>query len=365
MLKNLDNRFSLSIPELQSDIETLLDTIDLNKEIERNVNLIKKYLKDDNLYNDWVQYLDEQIHLSIPDAVKKECKFCIGVSEVKEEMACTDYFIEAKNSFYFPVIMHVGLIENNQHIFKSKELIQSLTIKLFENFEFSEGKLLFNAQAYDSMLLTNSLMLLRESFKELETREAIKVISEAIEELETHKVIAKSTKRMLFDFVKPQIKFLKSQLKYFYKKLLTEPLKESKRKIDREALFKSNNNLIPKVSIEQVYYFFKVLTLTTNANDEFYLTEEKLLIFIESTFVKLRPIKQEFNTRLSRDKINVRSVFQFFLIECSKFENNNKNLKKKYFDIMNNGFEGFNKTDFAKFHKTNNRIPTVKLHKSK
>ena len=364
MLKNLDNRFSLSIPELQSDIETLLDTFDINKEIERNVNLIKKYLNDDKLYKDWVQYLDEQIHLSIPDAVKMECKFCIGASEVKEGMACTDYFIEAKNSFYFPIIMHVGLIENNQHIFKSKELIQSLTIKLFENFEFSEGKLLFNAEAYDSMLFTNSLMLLRESFKELETREAIKIISESIEELETHKVIAKSTKRILFDFVSPQIKFLKSQLKYFDKKLLTESLKESKPKIDQEALFKNNNNLIPKVSIQKVYSFFKILTQTTNANDEFYLTEKKLLIFIESTFVNLRPIRQSFDVRFSRDKINVRSVFQFFLIECSKYEINNKNLKRKYFDIMNNGFEGFNQIDFDKFHKTNKRIPTVKLHKS-
>lgn len=365
MLKNLDNRFSLSISELKNDIETLIDKIDLNKEIEKNVNLIKNYLSDDKLYDDWVRYLDEQIHLSIPDAVKMECKFCIGTSEVKGGMACTNYFAIAKDFFFYHIIMHVSLIENNQHIFKSRKLIQSLTNKFFENFMFAEGELSYDSKAYNDMMLTNGLLLLRESFKELGTREAIKVISEAIEELETHKVIAKSTKRVLFDFVKPQIKFLKSQLKYFDKKLLTEPLNESKPKINRDYLFKLSNNLIPKVTIEQVYDFFKVLILTTNANDEFYLTEEKLLIFIESTFVKLRPIKQSFNMRFSRDKINVRSVFQFFLIECSKFENNNKNLKKKYFDIMNNGFKGFNQTDFDKFHKTNNRIPTVKFHKSK
>ena len=55
MLKNLDNRFSLSISELKNDIETLIDKIDLNKEIEKNVNLIKNYLSDDELYDDWVR----------------------------------------------------------------------------------------------------------------------------------------------------------------------------------------------------------------------------------------------------------------------------------------------------------------------
>ncbi|WP_158848492.1 hypothetical protein [Algibacter sp. L1A34] len=366
MLKKLDNSFSLSMPELKNQTDDILKKIDIGKEIEKNINLIKKYLIEDTLYDEWTKSIYQKFHSSIPKEVKDKCKVCKGDSELTEDKACQNYFSAVNDEFLILITLYVGFIENNKHLFKSKELVKSLTNNFFENFEYNEGKSNFNTETLDNTLLTNALLLLRESFVEMETHTAITKINQIIEELETHIIIATSTNRIVFDFVKPQLKFLKKQLKYYNKKreieLLSPPPSNS---IDQDVLFKLNNNLIPRLSIEQVYNYFKILTQVINSKQKFYLNEEKLIIFIKATFVDCKPIKQNFDVEFSRDKIDIRSVFQNFLTECSKFEKNNKNLKEKYFNIMNNSFYGFNLIDHEKFHKTSNKIITIKLHKSK
>jgi hypothetical protein len=112
-------------------------------------------------------------------------------------MACDDYYLEANYEFIKLMILHVAFIENNKH------LLQSLTNTFFENFEFKEGKTIYNFENYGDIILTNILLSLRKSFTEMESRNAVRVINEAIEELDTHKILATSTNSILSDLVKP------------------------------------------------------------------------------------------------------------------------------------------------------------------
>src|SRR5690606_40488951 len=72
--------------------------------------------------------------------------------------------------------------------------------------------------------------------------------------------------------------------------------------LNKEELFNEQNNLIADVSIEIVYNYFKVLIEVPNRKGEFYLSEQKLLLFIKSTFIDLAPEKQNFNVSFSRSE---------------------------------------------------------------
>jgi hypothetical protein len=152
----------------------------------------------------------------------------------------------------------------------------------------------------------------------------------------------------------------------FQKHLLGKNIqKEDRSELKKEDILKMQNNLIPKISLEYVYDFFKVL-IEPNKKGAFYLDEQKLLIFIESTFVNKKPIQQSFNIPFSNDKKDVRSVFRKFYDNCYDLEYDKKNVNRKYFDIMNNAFTGFCvDKDLPKWHQTNNNIPTKDKQKAK
>lgn len=141
--------------------------------------------------------------------------------------------------------------------------------------------------------------------------------------------------------------------------LQQQTIKES---LTKEALF-NMRNILNDVNIEDVYNYFKVLINVPNRNGEFYLTEQKLLLFIKSTFIDKKPVQIDFDISFSKDKKSVRSVFRKFEIECTKFEKNNKYLKEKYTKIMMETFNIFNDNDYKKWHEIDNKIPTIKIEK--
>lgn len=138
-----------------------------------------------------------------------------------------------------------------------------------------------------------------------------------------------------------------------------------KTELKKDDILKMQNNLIPRISLEYVYDFFKIL-IEPNKKGTFYLNEQKLLIFIESTFVNKKPVQQYFNQSFSKDKLDVRSLFRKFYINCNPLDYDKKNVNRKYFDIMNNAFIGFDdKVDYKKWYKTSNEIPTIPKPKCK
>ena len=117
-----------------------------------------------------------------------------------------------------------------------------------------------------------------------------------------------------------------------------------------ENLFLKQNNLTTKISIKEVYDYFKILTEMTNKNNQFYLTPEQLIVFINTTFSELKPIKQNFNcdTFIKKD---IRKIFYDFYNKYKNRETNETLIKRKYFKIMNESFNGFNENDYTDFAK--------------
>ncbi|TXE08281.1 hypothetical protein ES711_07155 [Gelidibacter salicanalis] len=126
--------------------------------------------------------------------------------------------------------------------------------------------------------------------------------------------------------------------------------KQINKDLSNDNVFEMKNHLIPKIDIYDVFKHFEVLTKTTNKNDEFYLTNEQLLIFIKTTFADKKPIKQNFNCKGFQKK-KVRKVFYDFYFNNKNKETNHTRLKRKYFNIMNDAFYGFNENDYTDFAK--------------
>ncbi len=134
---------------------------------------------------------------------------------------------------------------------------------------------------------------------------------------------------------------------------------EKTKVLEKDVILKMENNLIPRLEIEYVYNFFSVFT-KPNTKGEPYLSEQKLLTFIESTFVNKDPIQQSFNVSLSKEKKNIRSVFRKFQDNCDEYEKNNKGIKKKYFNILYKGFENFSlDQDYKRWCETSTHIKTI------
>lgn len=120
--------------------------------------------------------------------------------------------------------------------------------------------------------------------------------------------------------------------------------------ISKEQLFEMQNKLIPKVDISDVFSHFDTLTKTTNKNDEFHLTNEQLKVFIKASFIDLNPIKQTFNCN-GFIKKTLRKVFYDFYFKNKNKETNQTSIKRKYFNILNDAFNGFKENDYTDFSK--------------
>ncbi len=201
-------------------------------------------------------------------------------------------------------------------------------------------------------------------------------IKNNITELENLK-LPNLTRYILTDFLNEQCKiinddydFIEAPSKTFAIEYINKYLNKLDKNTDytptsdyvlfKEKILNSDNILLPKVNIKEVFEFFKVLTEEPKDKEDFYLSERKLLIFINNTFIETEKefTKQKFNIPLT-NKIDVRSVFRRFQDYCSEFEYNQKRVKQKYFDIMDNSFEGFNQTDRKKWNDTNSNIATI------
>lgn len=126
---------------------------------------------------------------------------------------------------------------------------------------------------------------------------------------------------------------------------------EKHKNIEIDTLLQSQNFLIPLVPMKFVYDHFVVLTQKTNKFNEFYLTNDQLFLFLKSTFIDKKPIKQKLNCEPFNKK-SVRTIFYEFYQKAKNKERNQTSLKRKYFNILNNSFEGFNENDYKDFNKT-------------
>ncbi|WP_417195509.1 hypothetical protein [Bizionia sp.] len=343
MLKKLDNRYSYSEVEVKSFLDELyqayeagvIKDADIDIQLEKFVDALKEYLGSEMLYKERINSIFIKLHMSIPNEVKEECNVCRMDRNLSDEIICRKYFEEAYDEIVAKVVPYVVYVENNRHTFNSKDLLLSATNEFFEHFEAKNGKLDFYADKFDKIMLTNSLMILRDSLLELDTSTAIQEINKLIEELQTHKVIAQSTDRVLYNHVKPQIKFLKKQLKYYEKRLLTESLIDrSNDEPDIDDVLELNNNIIdPKPFLTGNNVFcasmpldipiehFKILTISKSKNGKPYLTKGEFEIFIQRAFLGVDNLeKLKFNQAPKGEKFKIQYLFrQFYENNCFEY----------------------------------------------
>lgn len=188
-----------------------------------------------------------------------------------------------------------------------------------------------------------------ENFIKLETKRSEEIIKEHKDYIELHNKRQWKSKERLINILETYIQFIENEL------VKNKQTKEPQDNTEKENLFEFENKLIPKISIEKVYSYFEILTIATNKDKVVYLTKKQLETFIKSTFIDLKPVKQDFNC-IVYSKKDIRSVFYKFFANNSKYENKLTGLKQKYFDILNNSFTGFIEADLKEFNKTNNAI---------
>jgi len=152
--------------------------------------------------------------------------------------------------------------------------------------------------------------------------------------------------KIIVKWLKTEIEYLQSLPQYKTKKVQQNNIND----LNIVSIKNEQNKLIPKVSIDEVFNHFEILTKTTNKNNDFYLTNEQLLIFINATFIECKPIKQNFNCE-GFVKKNIRKVFYDFYFKNKNKERNHTKIKRKYFNIMNDAFNGFNENDYTDFSK--------------
>lgn len=132
---------------------------------------------------------------------------------------------------------------------------------------------------------------------------------------------------------------------------IVEPQSDTTSKVFTvEELYKKQNKLTTKISLQEVYNHFKILAEKTNKKNQYYLTPEQLLIFINSTFTELKPIKQSFSCD-DFVKKDIRKIFYEFYCKFKNRERNETKIKRKYFNILDESFTGFNENDYIDFAK--------------
>ncbi|MBE7628431.1 hypothetical protein [Tenacibaculum piscium] len=311
-----------------------------NKEVDKNITFseeTKKYLKIEN----------RQLHYLFNDIFKLFYRVCVfeetPTGEVKNpnRIMITEYDIEkCFSNIDFHSLFISTLIENSQY----NEAIAVKGYLLTRiNTIITNSKQLFGISLLKSPLaeyFTNYISSLKEAINIDEIKYTS--LKETQQEKEISKVSIKNVYNQLNLSIEPKEP---QQEKEPTKK---EPQQEEE--ILKEQLFKMQNNLIPKVSIENVYNHFKILTELTNKKDVFYLRNSQLITFIKSTFIDKKPIKQDFNGK-PRTKKEVREIFYDFYFNNKNKETNQTSIKRKYFNIMNDSFYGFNKNDYTDFAK--------------
>ncbi|TYB80337.1 hypothetical protein ES676_01330 [Bizionia saleffrena] len=235
--------------------------------------------------------------------------------------------------------------------------------ELTNDFETERVKVaLFEMEVFENMELEetfNELASLQyhNNNWEVPTYKAFNPILKRMDSFEDYKKMRKRVFPFAFLSFYFAMGFLKNSLKKEAEskknefKIKSSPTKDNRKyNLSNKDLEDLQNNLIPKIKITDVYNHFNVLTKTTNKNNEFYLTQEQLLIFIKSVFIDKKPIKQDFNCQ-GITKKTVRKIFYNFYFYNRKVESNQTKIKRKYFNILNQAFHGFNENDYTDFAK--------------
>lgn len=346
MLRKLNNDFSISIPEFTKAISKFIEKENVYAETEKVIDTFKTYFKDDDVFDTWVKSNFDNFHSIIPDDIKSNCKVCNGDSINHEDMSCIDQYKSINEELVLFAITHVNFVENNKHLFQSEELVRDFTMGILNQFKFDCGEFKFKIDEYNNIILTHTLLMIRERLSNMTAQEAVNEINVTIEILETNTVIANSTDRVLSGLVKPQLKFFRKQLKHYKSKLLLEnqtSTSEDKDDEDSKSPYDKYNNVFCKsMAFDIVIKHFEIFTTKNSKNGKPFLTVTQFDNFIKRAFCGEQDIDmQEFNTPPRGEKMLIQYRFrQFYELYYDKYFNTVQ-VQDKFIKLLTDNFVGW------------------------
>ena len=181
-------------------------------------SLIRKYLADDETYDEWIQYINWSIHNSIPKEIIGKCNFCNGNSVNESDKICLQYYDKAETEILIAGYFFIIVIHNGAEIFSSEVVLHDLAFEFFNSFKYEKGVVTFNYKKYYNYFSIYLMEILRNTFKSMDTLDSLDLINDLKEELNFEILRAKLQGLVSDDFFEPHKTFLNSQITYFKNK---------------------------------------------------------------------------------------------------------------------------------------------------
>jgi len=207
---------SLTINSID-DLDQIFNTSGVAREEDVH-SLIKKFLADDEKYDQWMQYIMQSIHNSIPKEIIGKCNFCNGDSINESDKICLQYYNKAETEILIAAYFFIISIHNNAEVFSSELVLQDLAFQFFKSLEYEKGMVTFNYKKFYDYFSICTMEILRSIFKSMDTLDSLDLINDLKEELNFEEIRAKLQGMVLTDQLEPHKTFLNNQITYYKNK---------------------------------------------------------------------------------------------------------------------------------------------------
>ncbi len=294
--------------KIQLDPETL-ESLFPKKTGKNYYDYIKDFLQSDELYEKIWDDINTLIHDSLSDKEKNLCP-CNDPKRKTviqyNEKACATQGANFHFVYYLSGNDFVRTVLNHKAIYENKVALKELTINYFKCFNFLPKAVYFDFDKLAKYSLNANFKALSNIFKGFETLKYIKGIDYTIDSLQETDIENELFEKEDENFVKLQLKFLKSKRIYLNNKLQTAELEGKNLNVNKII---QNSNLRPNRT--DLAYFI------------YYLEATKTRI-IESEFPSDKAWK-EIGDKFEKNWKNIQKTYNVIVREKERFKNRRDN----------------------------------------
>ena len=165
-----------------------IKSLGLNKKGTHPNDFIIKYLGDKKLFDSIQKEWANHVNKTLPKHVEESCLWCNKKSTNEEDKKCDPYHLEAGMNYFLAAIEYVRIVQSNKHLIKGDEIHKSLTIKFFECFMFSDGRVIFDLEMLTMYCLKAGFLTLSQIFANNSSLQNLSLINDAIDKLKSERL---------------------------------------------------------------------------------------------------------------------------------------------------------------------------------
>ncbi|WP_073176430.1 hypothetical protein [Flagellimonas flava] len=266
---------------------------------KRNANLVqpevflKKFLRTEENYKKVCDTLEKAAEDSIPEAVKKKCLWCQGLSSSEEDKGCEKYKLQMLITFKLVAVEFVDVVRGNRHILSNDEVVFELTKEFYKSIFFLKGKGLmgFDMRRLMHKTLKMGFLSLNDMFlKTKHLSKSLRVINSTLHALDNEGLQYKLNGEEIPEHITLQQDFFTSKQSFYKEEQRLNRLEKLEKVIRNNS--NSNGNRPNRTDIA---YFC------------FYTSESKELI-TENSFPSKKAWK-EIGAQYSKDDTNIQKAY--------------------------------------------------------